>query len=130
VLTCTELVQFFDSSAKALESTGRLHLLRRKLLKRGHNTTLSKAAARLSKDVKERVHLALKWHRAAAQLCRDDGLHKAVEQNDVVAAWVQTPWLVESQAMRVDDAVKAALDSLFGGDEKELGAHLMNCFFT
>lgn len=128
MLTSTQHVQFIELSAKILESTGRLLLLRRKLLKRGHNTTFSKAAARLSKDIKERVLIAVKWHRAAAKLFTVQGVREAVSHSDqAVAEWVQAPWLTQMLRSPVEDAAKAAVDVLLGGDDKELGAHFVQC---
>lgn len=118
-------MQMTELSAKILDSTGRLFLMRRKLLKRGHNSDLSKSAANTAKDIKARVRVAIKWHHAAAQLCATDGVQALIAQSrPAVASWMQAPWLVASQEMTLEAAADTAVAALLGSDIKELGAVL------
>jgi hypothetical protein len=68
-------VHVAELSVKRLESTARLFLIRRKLLKRGHNKTLSKAVWDWSSSGIVRLHASAQmtmckiwWQRAAQQL--------------------------------------------------------------
>lgn len=118
----TWVMQAGELSAKILETTGRLFLIRRKLLKRGHSAILSKTAVRLTADIKTRVQLTIKWQRAAMRLCSSPGVQAQLQQtNQSLATWTQSQWLVEGTAMDAGEAAQVAVQSLLGGNSKELG---------